>query len=211
MSGLTYDEDGYAPVLVTEHHHPLLLGVPAEHGDERREVLRVLHYGRPVLLRVVPDLQRPLAADDAQAGAVVVTPPDASGLLLDPRGEDGDGALLGNAPDEDTEVGARAGEDVRVGGVPADGRDGLLVLRHDGQQAELLEVGVQLRGIDRSLVFNAQSTAKVISGRLRLRDILLLLHSSLGGVVYVNFFKIPLPLGQPHSIFGGRDIQSVIY
>ena len=131
-----------------EHHCPLRLWVPAEHGDGCREILRILYDGRTVLLCIVPHLQRSLAAADSETRVVVVTPPNADRRFLDSRRQNSDGALLRNPPDEDVEIGARTGENVRVGGVPADGGDGLLVLGHDGQEAEFLETAVQLRNIE---------------------------------------------------------------
>ena len=141
---LTYDKHWYTSILVTKHHHPVRLWVPAEHGDAGREILWILYNDRAMLLRIIPHLQRPPAADDSQTGAVMVTPPNTGGYLLESCWKNGDGALLGDLPDEDMEVSTRTSKDVGVGRMPADGCDGLLVLWHDGQEAEFLEMVVQL-------------------------------------------------------------------
>lgn len=56
----------------------------------------------------------------------------------------GGGLLLHHVPDDEQVVGRGGGEQVGVVGTPADGRDRLLVLRHDGAQLELVVLLVQL-------------------------------------------------------------------
>lgn len=58
--------------------------------------------------------------------------------------EPGGGLLLHHVPDDEQVVGGGGGEQVGVVGTPADGRDRLLVLRHDGAQLELVVLLVQL-------------------------------------------------------------------
>lgn len=58
--------------------------------------------------------------------------------------QSGHGFLLRHVPDDEQVVSGGRGEQVGVVGAPADGRDGLLVLRHDGSQLELVVLLVQL-------------------------------------------------------------------
>lgn len=63
-----------------------------------------------------------------------------------------DGLLLGHVPDDQQVICAGAGEHLGVVWTPRDGRDGLLVLGHDGSQLELVVSVVQLKRQHRSLI-----------------------------------------------------------
>lgn len=58
--------------------------------------------------------------------------------------QSGHSFLLRHVPDDEQVVCRGRGEQVGVVGAPADGRDGLLVFRHDGSQLELVILLVQL-------------------------------------------------------------------
>lgn len=60
--------------------------------------------------------------------------------------EASDGLLLGHVPDDQQVICAGAGEHLGVVWTPRDGRDGLLVLGHDGAQLEFVVPVVQLNG-----------------------------------------------------------------